>query len=250
MAKKINLLLLSAAVLLLVLNACRKETPVTGATSPTLPETPYNYVSLNFGQMGDPFFNQPLNNMLTNEGATLGRVLFYDTKLSLNNTVACATCHKQNFAFADNTKGSIGFESKITPRNSPAIINAGMSNGYFWDIRAALLEEQVLMPVKNHIEMGLENMDNLELKLRKVDYYAPLFEEAFGSAEINRERIAMALSQFLRSMVSYRSKYDVGMANEFSNFSALEKMGKDLFFSWDMPCQGCHSGNNLNGWGT
>ena len=250
MAKKINLLLLSAAMLLVVLNSCRKEIPVTGASTPTLPQTPYNYVNQNFGQMGDPFFNQPSNNMLTNEGATLGRVLFYDAKLSLNNTVACATCHKQNFAFADNTKGSIGFESKTTPRNSPAIINAGMSSGYFWDIRATLLEEQVLMPVKNHVEMGLENMNNLEIKLRKLDYYAPLFENAFGTSEITRERIAMALSQFLRSMVSYRSKYDAGMAMNFENFSALERMGKDLFFSWDMPCQSCHSGNNLNGWGT
>ncbi len=250
MAKKINILLLSAIVLMVILNACRKETPVTGSSTPTLPETPYNYVNQNFGQMGDPFFNQPASNMLTNEGATLGRVLFYDAKLSLNNTVACATCHKQNFAFADNAKGSTGFESKTTPRNSPAIINPGMSNGYFWDIRATLLEEQVLMPVKNHVEMGLENMDNLEVKLRKLDYYAPLFEDAFGSTEITRERIAMALSQFLRSMVSYRSKYDVGMAINFENFSTLERMGKDLFFSWDMPCQGCHNGNNLNGWGT
>jgi cytochrome c peroxidase len=249
MAKKINLLL-SAIALLVVLNACRKETPVTGASSPTLPETPYNYVSQNFGQIGDPFFNQPPNNMLTNEGATLGRVLFYDAKLSLNNTVACATCHKQNFAFADNTAGSTGFESKTTPRNSPAIINAGMSNGYFWDIRALTLEEQVLMPVKNHVEMGLENFDNLEIKLRKLDYYSPLFEDAFGSAEITRERIAMALSQFMRSMVSYRSKYDQGLNSNFQNFTALEKMGKDLFESWEMPCQSCHSGNNFNGWGT
>ncbi|MCG3166870.1 MAG: hypothetical protein POELPBGB_02653 [Bacteroidia bacterium] len=250
MAKKINILLLSAAVLLLVLNACRKETPVTGASSPTLPETPYNYVNHNFLIGNNPFFNQPENNQLTNEGATLGRVLFYDTKLSLNNTVACATCHKQQFAFADNTKGSVGFESKVTPRNSPAIINAGMSNGYFWDIRTSTLEEQALMPVKNHVEMGLENLDNLEIKLRKVDYYAPLFEDAFGSAEITHERISMALAQFMRSMVSYRSKYDAGLAIDFANFSALEKMGKDLFFSWEMPCQSCHSGENFNGWGT
>ena len=250
MAKKINLLLLSAVVLLVVLNACRKETPVTGSSTPTLPEVPYNYVNHTFLNGNDPFFNQPENNRITNEGATLGRVLFYDAKLSLNNTVACATCHKQQFAFADNTKGSIGFESKTTPRNSPAIINAGMSSGYFWDIRATTLEEQVLMPVKNHVEMGLENMDNLEIKLRKQDYYAPLFEDAFGTTEISRERIAMALSQFLRSMVSYRSKYDAGLAVNFENFSSLEKMGKDLFFSWDMTCQGCHSGDNFNGWGT
>lgn len=250
MAKKINILLLSAVVLLLILNACRKETPVTGASSPTLPETPYNYVNHNFLNGNDPFFNQPQNNQLTNEGATLGRVLFYDAKLSLNNTVACATCHKQQFAFADNVKGSTGFESKTTPRNSPAITNVGMSSGYFWDIRATTLEEQALMPVKNHLEMGLENMDNLEIKLRKVDYYAPLFEDAFGTPEITHERISMALAQFMRSMVSYRSKYDAGLAINFDNFSALEKMGKDLFFSWDMPCQGCHSGENFNGWGT
>ena len=250
MAKKINLLLLSAVVLLVVLNACRKETPVTGSSTPTLPEVPYNYVSHDFGPMRDAFSNQPENNKLTNEGATLGRVLFYDAKLSLNNTVACATCHKQQFAFADNAKGSTGFESKVTPRNSPAIINVGMSSGYFWDIRAATLEEQALMPVKNHIEMGLENLDNLEIKLRKLDYYAPLFEDAFGTPEISRERISMALAQFMRSMVSYRSKYDAGVGIDFANFSALEKMGKDLFFSWDMTCQGCHSGENFNGWGT
>jgi cytochrome c peroxidase len=252
MAKKTNLILVSAVVLLLVLNACRKESTVTSVSSPTLPETPYNYegdgVLINFSQ--NPFHNQPDNNQVTNEGATLGRVLFYDAKLSLNNTVACATCHKQQFAFADNTKGSVGFESKVTPRNSPAIINAGMSNGYFWDVRATTLEEQALMPVKNHLEMGLENMNNLEIKLRKTDYYAPLFEDAFGTPEITHERISMALAQFMRSMVSYRSKYDAGIAVDFANFSALEKMGKDLFFSWEMPCQNCHSGDNFNGWGT
>lgn len=248
MKNRISYFILSAVVLFIILNVgCKKEIVTGDVAGPTLPEAPYNYVNNNFSFW--PFDNEPDNNRASDAGATLGRVLFYDKKLSLNNTVACATCHKQQFAFADNKASSIGFEGKITSRNSMTIINPGMSHGYFWDIRADKLEDQVLMPVKNHIEMGLENLDNLEIKLAKLDYYPPLFEAAFGTTEITRDNISKALAQFLRSMASYRSKYDKGLENDFSNFTALERMGKDLFESWDMPCQSCHGGTNFDGWG-
>jgi len=131
--------------------------------------------------------------------------LFYDKKLSLNNTVSCASCHKQVQGFSDNEIFSEGFEGRITSRNAPHLVNLYEAGAYFWDGRTATLEELALQPVENHIEMGIENMDDLPAKLAAQDYYSPLFTDAFGTSEVTPDRISKALAQFLRSMTSYNS---------------------------------------------
>lgn len=187
----------------------------------------------------------PILPPITDEGATLGRVLFYDPQLSLNNAVACASCHHQDKAFADGQKLSKGFGGKITPRNSMSITNVGLNNNLFWDSRLASLQVMVTHPILNHIEMGMESMTDIEEKLAKVDYYPALFEKAFGTQEITAEKVSNAMTQFLAAMKTGKSKFDEGLMNNFDNYNALELAGKDLFMSAKTNCTSCHAGTNF-----
>lgn len=192
----------------------------------------------------DPADGTIQNPVITNDGATLGRVLFYDKKMSINNATACASCHHQENAFADPTAGSVGFGGKVTPRNSMAIVNVALNQNLFWDSRVQSAKELTLKPVQNHIEMGMEDLDVLVEKLSKTDYYPALFSKAFGDDIITEERISNALAQFLCSMVSMDSKFD----NQFQSTSALnelEQLGQGLFFSERTKCFKCHSGQNF-----
>lgn len=198
--------------------------------------------------------NTPANNRITNAGATLGRVLFYDKQLSVNNTVSCASCHEQSRGFSDSNTLSVGFNGGLTARNSMGLANAKYyDNGrFFWDERAASLEEQVLLPIQDAVEMGL-TLDELETKLQDDDYYQILFRRAFGSEEVTRQRISLALAQFVRSMVSFESKFDEGLAltnnpqANFPNFTQSENLGKNLFFSNRTRCSDCHDTNAFAG---
>jgi cytochrome c peroxidase len=198
--------------------------------------------------------NTPNNNSITNDGATLGRVLFYDKKISINNAVSCASCHDQSKGFSDNIALSVGFDGGLTGRNSMGLANARFyDNGrFFWDERASTLENQVLLPIQDHVEMGM-TLEELVIKLTTEDYYKVLFRNAFGTEEITSNRISLALSQFVRSMVSYESKYDVGLQQtnnqnaNFPNFTASENLGKNLFFSNRTRCSDCHDTNAFVG---
>jgi len=190
---------------------------------------------------------------LSDARATLGRVLFYDTKLSLSNEVSCASCHHQSKAFSDKVALSEGIINNQTPRNSQAIINPAMEQTFFWDSRVSDLEEMVLLPIQNHNELGLEKLDDLVTKLSRVDYYQPLFEEAYGDAEVSKPRIATALADFLQSMFSADSKHDKAMnqivlTGTEDVFSARELAGKAVFE--ESGCNNCHGGPDLRGtWG-
>lgn len=224
-----------------------------------LPATNFNYANINLPnyfldnqlQQED---NTPANNPITDNGATLGRVLFYDKKLSANNTVSCASCHSQENGFSDPVAFSVGFEGGLTGRNSMGLANAKYyANGhFFWDERASTLEEQVLMPIQDGVEMGL-TLTELVTKVSAEDYYKVLFRRTFGDENVTSERISLALSQFVRSMVSYESKYDEGMAitgnpnAQFPNFTASENLGKNLFFSNRTRCADCHITNAFVG---
>jgi len=189
----------------------------------------------------------PVNNAITNDGATLGRVLFYDTNLSLNKSISCVSCHSQETSFSDTKKLSDGFDGGKTGRNSMSLANARFyRNGrFFWDERALTLEEQVVTPIQDHIEMGM-TLNDLEDRLNQIPQYKVLFNRAFGDSIATSNRIALALSQFVRSMVSYQSKFDVGLAQtndprqNFTNFTASENQGKNLFFSNRTNCAQCH----------
>jgi cytochrome c peroxidase len=198
--------------------------------------------------------NTPNNNRITNNGATLGRVLFYDKQLSANNTVSCSSCHNQADGFSDTNALSVGFLGGLTGRNSMGLANAKYyDNGrFFWDERAASLEGQVLLPIQDAVEMGL-TLEELEIKLQDDDYYKVLFRRAFGDETISRQRISFALAQFIRSMVSFESKYDAGLAQtnnpraNFPNYTQSENIGKNLFFSNRTRCSDCHDTNSFVG---
>ncbi|SEK48415.1 cytochrome c peroxidase [Aquimarina amphilecti] len=220
-----------------------------------LPESPFNYAAIllpnsfldNELQSED---NTPNDNAITDHGATLGRVLFYDKKLSLNNTVSCASCHIQENGFSDPRQFSVGFDGGLTSRNSMGLSNARFyDNGrFFWDERATSLEVQTLIPIQDLVEMGM-TLSELETKLANEEYYSILFTNAFGNETITSERIALAISQFIRSMVSYESKFDEGLEqsqninSNFSNFTDSENRGKTLFMSNQTRCFDCHATN-------
>ncbi|MBP6180985.1 cytochrome c peroxidase [Flavobacterium sp.] len=183
-------------------------------------------------------------NSITDKGATLGRVLFYDKKLSSNNTISCSSCHIQANAFGDITVASDGINGTTT-RHSMRLVNTRFANEnkFFWDERVASLELQTTQPIQNHIEMGFsgtngdENFSILISKLQNIGYYNELFKYVYGSEEITESKIQLALAQFVRSIQSFDSKYDSGRAlavndnQNFTNFSAQENQGKNLFIT-------------------
>jgi cytochrome c peroxidase len=202
--------------------------------------------------------NTPANNVISNAGATLGRVLFYDKQLSLNNTIACASCHKQEFAFGDTAQRSVGLNGGLTGRHSMRLINSrfGTEAKFFWDERAASLENQTTQPIRDHVEMGFSgtngnpDFDSLVNRLASISYYQQLFTFVYGSPQVTEAKIQFALAQFIRSIQSFDSKFDAGRAlapNDaapFANFTADENAGKQLFLApppqGGAGCQGCH----------
>ena len=204
-------------------------------------------------------------NPITNEGATLGRVLFYDVNLSVDNTISCGHCHKQKFAFGDTALASSGVNG-FTGRHSMRLINSrfAMEQRFFWDERAINLEAQTIQPIQDHKEMGFSgtngdpSIQELLVKLQSIGYYKELFTFVYGDEQVTVERIQKALSQFVRSIQSFDTKFDAGRAAAggigmpFMNFTPQENQGKQLFLgppAFDpngvrvgggAGCQGCH----------
>lgn len=235
--------------------ACHKpvpepEPPVVVETWPELPAIPFPYSEASFPEtwLSDPAMNlfrvNDADNPVTDAGATLGRVLFYDPQLSSNLRVSCASCHRPEHGFADAVAVSEGVEGGVTHRNSMALINLAYQRRLFWDARETSLEAQVLQPIAHPDEMGMD-LAALPVRLEGVPYYAELFAEAFGDEEITVERVSRALAQFLRSLQATHSRYDAGLENGFSDFTAEELEGKALFFNGDTRCAQCHGTLNF-----
>ncbi len=224
---------------------------------PSLPAVAFNYANqdlpLHFTDPNHALGDLPIedntsaNNPITDAGATLGRVLFYDKRLSLTDTTSCSSCHIQANGFSDPDTLSIGFQGGLTDRHSMGLANAAyyQRGRFFWDERAATLEDQVLQPIVNAVEMGSE-LNALVGELSGTTFYAALFADAFGTGEITSERMSFALAQFLRSLKSYQSKYDAGVATNFNNFTAQEAQGHRLFSNdasgngRTVGCNRCH----------
>lgn len=220
---------------------------------PDLPEQTINYNGFEFP---DHMYQPPISTFyldndpqVDNEKATLGRVLFYDHRLSKTGEYACASCHHQDKAFTDGEVGSKGVSGEFTPRNSMSLVNLIISNRFFWDFRANSLVEQSTQPIFNPDELGL-NETNLVEKLDSIPFYDALFEDAFGDEEVSVERVAESLTEFMRSIVSYDSKYDKAHFNDFADFSEQELLGRDLFFSGVFNCNQCHLTNSFSGLNT
>lgn len=232
----------------LLIASCKKDDAVLSSTYLDLPKEPATYV-------------QGINNNIPE----LGRVLFYDRSMSVNNSVSCSSCHKQVFGFADNVAFSRGFDNELTLRNSMPIQNLGNTFGIigftgvgddrfapgfgqrlFWDGREQDLNKMVLRPILNHIEMGISDTEELAKKLKTIPYYAPLFKKAYDSEEITSEKIADALSWFVRSITTNNTKLDkVRMGH--ARLSALELNGQALFFE-KYDCNSCHQVETPNGY--
>jgi cytochrome c peroxidase len=243
--------------------AVRAQAPASAPARPafTLPATPANYAHPEL----PPHFaadlvrrcdNTPADNPLTDAGATLGRVLFYDTRLSADGSLSCASCHRQENAFADRGRVSVGVGGRRGDRNSMSLVNARYheSGRFFWDERAATLEEQVLAPIADRNEMA-HDVEAAVAAVKGDPAYAPLFGAAFGDEAVTRDRVAKALAQFVRALVSARSKLDAGLvqaegdlAADFPSFSAEENRGKAIFLGeHDLASRGncatCHLRN-------
>lgn len=213
--------------MLTTMSSCDRPEP----PPPTPENEPYDF-NLNEGfkrLVGNLSDNTPENNPTTVKGVELGRYLFYDKRLSANNTIACASCHKQEFAFSDTRRFSPGFEGQPSRRQSMPLFNLRWTPRFFWDARAATLEEQVLIPIQDQIEMGL-TLDEMVNKLEGIEMYDTLFFNAFGDESVTVERVSKGLAQFLRSIVSQDSKYDRAVAEGYRKvFTEQEYKGFQLF---------------------
>jgi cytochrome c peroxidase len=240
-----NVLTLTALVMVGALHSCLPYDNVkTSAAALRLPAVPYSYDSA-------------ANNYIP----TLGRVLFYDPRLSINSSISCASCHKQARAFADNVSFSSGFEGRPTFRNSMPIQNEGPVMSFaadfatafaldtpslFWDGREKLLKAMVLRPITNHVEMGITDIGALALKLSAIGDYQDLFTKAYGTPEVTEMKIADALSRFVINIRSTQTAFDAS-GEGTTNFSDVERNGWKLF-SETYNCNSCHQVVMPNGY--
>jgi len=204
------------------------------------PTLPANFTDSTHPRYVGHYDNMPDDNQTTDLGATLGRVIFYDKRLSANETISCASCHKQDKGFSDDAILSEGFQGGLTGRHSMGLANARyyQDGKFFWDERAETLEDQVMMPIQDPVEMGMD-LTTLIGIMNATQEYPVLFTEAFGSAEITEDKISKALAQFVRSIISYQSKFDQGLEIGWDNFSDAEFSGLESFLS---VCAQCHIG--------
>ena len=215
-------------------------------------------------------------NPLTRARVELGRQLYFDTRLSVDGTVSCASCHHPDNGFARNTRFGVGVEGQEGGRNSPVSYNRILSGAQFWDGRAASLEEQAVGPIANPIEMG-NTHDAAVATLKKIPGYVMQFDAVFGSNAVTIENVGRAIAAFERVLVTGPSAYDFSESFKrftlldddeiseleedapavFAEYSHLAKMvqqhpmtesavrGQELFFSKRVGCSACHVGANL-----
>ena len=188
------------------------------------------------------------NNPLTKEGIQLGRMLFYETKLSANNKISCATCHQQQFAFTDGKKFSTGVTGINMERNTMSLTNLLWVRHFFWDGRTGSLEEQAATPLTEAHEMG-QALKVSAAKLQSSSLYPALFKQVFGTDTITGDNITKAIAQFERTLVSVNSRYDKYLQGQYQP-TASELNGIKLFYTNPDPaksirgaaCGHCHGG--------
>ncbi len=196
----------------------------------------------------------PEDNPMTVEGVELGKKLFYEKKLSGDNTMSCASCHAPDKSFTDGQQFSEGIDGIFGTRNSMALINLGWNKFFFWDGRAKTLEEQILEPVTNPIEMH-EEWKNAVEELSEDEVYRNMFYRAFNVVQFDSTHVSKAIAQFIRTMISGQSKFDV-MYKYLNNYTLTpeeqlvyttitpeEWAGYDLFNNLNgADCFHCHNG--------
>jgi cytochrome c peroxidase len=181
-------------------------------------------------------------NPMTPEKIELGKKLFFDRRLSGDGTMSCAVCHNPDTGYSDGLAISLSYPTTKNWRNSPTIINIGYNSVFFMDGRAKTLEEQSLFPIMSNFEMN-QNLDFLEEELKEVPEYVETFRKVFGG-EINRERIAMAIAAFQRTITSKNAPVDRYLRGDKSALTSEQKKGYKIFIGKGR-CVKCHNGPNL-----
>lgn len=183
----------------------------------------------------------PKENPLTIEGVELGRMLFYEKKLSRDNTISCGSCHQQDKAFTDGLSVSVGIDGQHLTKSAMSLVNLPWSSHFFWDGRAESMEGQALEPIENTLEMD-QTLDETITKLQNTTNYPDLFFRAFGKKIITAENIGKALAQFQRTLISANSKYDQFLTGKAS-LTEQESLGMELFFTHPEPSSSIRGGN-------
>jgi len=184
----------------------------------------------------------PAHNLQFDAKVELGKLLFFDPRLSKDGSISCASCHVPAAGFADPRQFSLGVGGKQGGRNAPPALNAAFNHVQFWDGRAGSLEEQALGPIQNPIEMA-ETLDNVVKKLGKVKGYRDRFRAVFG-AEVSAEGVAKAIAAFERTLISTNSAFDRYSAGDKAALPESARRGLDLF-QGKARCVLCHNGPNF-----
>ena len=187
----------------------------------------------------------PPDNPMTTEKVDLGKKLYFDKRLSVDDTVSCATCHDPALGFADGKPVGEGIQGKKGARNSPTVLNSMFNVDQFWDGRAKSLEEQARGPLINPVEMAMPSHDAVAEKVRGISEYGPAFEKAFGPNSINIDNIAKAIASFERTQLSGNSAFDRFVAGQQDAISESARRGFELF-KGKARCITCHEFNPTN----
>ncbi|MFA6947188.1 MAG: cytochrome-c peroxidase, partial [Pedobacter sp.] len=275
MMNKIHQVLSSICLFIILAVSCsKKETETIPISYDAIKAAFGNNINLNslanYAGQAKPAYiikDNTGNNTISNAKASIGRVLFYDKNLSINNTISCSSCHKQEFAFSDTALVSSGVAGGLTTRHSMRLVNSrfAVEQKFFWDERAATLELQTTQPVRDHAEMGFSgqngrpDLNTLLARLQGIAYYNELFKFAYNDINVTESRMQECLAQFIRSIQSFDSKYDAGRAQvandnqNFPNFTPMENLGKNLFLAppvfdanssriaGGLGCNACHN---------
>jgi len=244
--KPITTLLCISVVALCLLASCKQD--VSTPNDPVVHDT----TPFVFDAQGLPVPMLPADNPLTVQTVGLGKKLFYDKRLSLDGSQACASCHLQNDGFSDVRRFSIGVDNLPGRRQAMALINLAWNRrGFFWDGRSPTLRDQVLRPIQDPVEMH-ETLENVITKISADQAYRNQFIRSFGSDTVSSNRIALALEQFLFTVVSANNKHDQMIRDE-TTFTDQEERGRKLYFTEFDPsgavkgaeCFHCHGGPNF-----
>lgn len=241
---KYKLIFFFLTTLIFLIVACTKDAKIEG-TVDEWDKTPYIIEYPTFLNKAADQIKSPSDNPLTKAGVELGRKLFYEPMLSVNNTISCASCHLSEYAFSDTVQYSKGAFGDLSTRNSMPLFNIGFQESksfdtihrFFWDGASPTLERQSIVPILNPIEMA-GDLKLIIKKLQATTIYPPLFKKAFGTDSIHTSLIQKALAQFERTLISFNSKYDEFLATRnFNVFTDEEKRGYQLFYSESKPLE-------------
>jgi cytochrome c peroxidase len=187
----------------------------------------------------------PEDNPMTEAKVELGKLLYFDKRLSIDGTISCATCHDPTKGWAERTPTSTGVDDQVGGRNAPTVINSAYATSMFWDGRMETLEQQALGPIENPIEMA-HKLDDLVPQLNEIEGYKKRFQDVFGT-DVTADGIGKAIAAFERTVLSGNSAYDKFKAGDETALTDVQKKGMELFE--DVGCATCHLPPVFSNWG-